>query len=194
MSKITVLAKKEVLELISGSPMKSSAIDPIPVDLFKLSIPTLLPGLTLIISLSLQSGISPSQLKHAQLSPILKKFNLDPGTLNNYRPISNLPYISKLLEHAVVKQLTSYLGTNKLLKPLQSAYQFNHSTETALLYVLNDLLVALDNRSQVLVSLLDCSAAFNLVDHSLLLPRLNSRLGLSGIPLDWLRSYLSDRT
>ncbi len=77
---------------------------------------------------------------------------------------------------------------------MQSTYRSNHSTETALLYVLNDLLVALDSHSQVPVNLLDCSAAFDLVDHSILLHCLNSHLGLLGIPLDWLRSYLSDRT
>ncbi len=90
----------------------------------------------------------------------------------------------------MAKQLTSYLATNDLFDPFQSAYQFNHSTETTLLYALNDL-VALDSCSQVLVSLLDCSVAF---DHSILLHRLNFCLGLSGLALDWLRSYLSDRT
>ena len=88
-------------------------------------------------------------------------------------------YISTLVERAVAKQITSYLATNSLFEPLQSAYRANHSTETALLHILNDLLVALDSHSQVLVSLLDCLVAFDLVDHSILLHRLNSRLGLS---------------
>ncbi len=109
-------------------------------------------------------------------------------------PISNLPYISKLVERAVAKQLTSNLDTNDLFEPLQSAYQSKHSTETALLYILNDLFVALDSHSQILVSLLDCSVAFDPVYYSILLHHLNSHLGLSGIPLDWPRSYLSDRT
>ncbi len=190
MTKFTVLSQKDVLDLIKGSPIRSSTIDPIPVDLFILSIPTLLPVLTQIINLSLQTGIFPTKLKHAQLSPILKKFNLDPDTLNNYRPISNLPYISKLVERVVAKQLTTYLAANSLFEPLQSAYQSNHSTETALLHVLNDLLVALDSCSEVFVRLLDCSAAFDLVDHSILLHSLNSGLGLSAA-LDWLCSPIS---
>ena len=82
----------------------------------------------------------------------------------------------------MAKQITSYIATNSLFEPLQSAYRAKHSTETALLHILNDLLVALDSRSQVLVSLLDCLAAFDLVDHSILLHHLNYRLGLSALP------------
>ena len=126
-----------------------------------------LPALTLIINLSLQSNIFPTKLKHAQFFPILKKFNNDPDTLNNYHPIPNHLYISKLVERTVAEQSISYIATNDLFEPLQLAYCANHSTETAVLYVLNDLLVALDSHSQVLVSLFDCSVASDLVDHSI---------------------------
>ena len=139
-----------------------------------LSLPALLPVLTAIVNHSLQSGIFPDHLKQAQLSPILKKFNLDPETLNNYRPISNLSFISKLVERAVAKQLTAYMAENDLFEPYQSAYRSNHSTETTLLCVMDSLLVALDNRSQVFVSLLDCSAAFDLVVHDILLSRMKA--------------------
>ncbi len=116
-TKFKILTESEVLKLIKNSPIKSLPLDPIPADL-----PTLLPVLTSIVNLSLQQGIVPSLLKSAQLSPILKKASLDPETLNNYRPISNLTYLSKLVERAVTAQLTDYLSLNNLLEPYQSAY------------------------------------------------------------------------
>ncbi len=173
LSNFTPLTTGEVHDLIKKSPIKSCPLDPIPTDLFKASLPTLLPALTEIVNLSLQTGCFPSSLRHAQLYPILKKANLDPETPKNYRPISNFTYLSKLVERAVTAQLTKYMTSNNLFKPLQSAYRPNHSTETAIITVLNDLLTALDSKKSVLLSLLDCSAAFDLVSHSTLLHRLN---------------------
>ena len=105
----------------------------------------------------------------------------------------NLSFISKLIEHTVAKQLTAYMAENDLFKPYQSAYRSNHSMETALLCVMDSLLVALDNHSQVFVSLIDCSAAFDPVVHDTLLNRMSACLGLSGMAHNWFRSYLSNR-
>ncbi len=193
LSEFAVLTSKQVYDLIMNAPIKSSALDPIPADLFRSCLPALLPVLTAIVNHSLQTGTFPDNLKQAQLSPIIKKFNLDPESLNNYRPISNLSFISKLVERAVAKQLTAYMADNNLFEPYQSAYRSDHSTETALLCVMDSLLVALDNRSHVFVSLLDCSAAFDLVVHDTLLKRMSARLGVSGVAYDWFKSYLSNR-
>ena len=194
LSEFATLTCKQVADLISSSPIKSCALDPIPADIFRVCSPSLLPALTSIINLSLLDGAVPTQLKGAQLIPILKKHNLDVNELNNYRPISNLPYISKLVERAVASQLSDYMTSHDLHEPLQSAYREAHSTETTITYVLNDLLVAMDEHNLVYVSLLDCSAAFDLVDHHVLLRRLNHRLGISGKALNWFESYLTDRT
>ena len=86
------------------------------------------------------------------------------------------------------------MSQHGLNEPLQSAYRKSHSTETTITRVLNDLLVAIDGHNMVYVSLLDCSAAFDLVDHPTLLYRMEHRLGITGKALDWFRSYLSDRT
>ena len=135
----------------------------------------------------------PNRLKDAMLTPILKKPQLDPEDLNNYRPISNLPYLSKLIERVVATQLVCNLETHLISEPFQSAYRKLHSTETTLMYVANDILCALDRWESACIVLLDFSAVFDTVNHKLLLSRLEDRVGLSGQVLDWVISYLSGR-
>ena len=102
--------------------------------------------------------------------------------------------MSKVIEKVVAFQLTSYLENNYLYEPLQSAYKQFHSTETALIKVHNDIVTAIDNGSSVIFVLLDLSAAFDTVDHRILLKRLSARFGICNKALDWFVSYLSDRT
>ena len=108
-----------------------------------------------LVNASLLSGSFPSSQRHALVTPVLKKPHLDPSVPNNYRPISNLSFISKLLQRVVARQLTTRLATNGLIPALQSAYRRNHSTETALLKICNDALMAADNGMVTLVVLLD---------------------------------------
>ena len=110
----------------------------------------------------------------------------------SYRPISNLSVISKLLERLVCKHLVKYLKDNDLLPDLQSAYRAHHSTETAVLKVLSDIL-ALDTGDLAVLTLLDLSAAFDSVDHITLQRRLQTSYGLSGNVMNWFASYLRDR-
>ncbi|TWW54330.1 Fibroblast growth factor 17 [Takifugu flavidus] len=110
-----------------------------------------------------------------------------------YRPISNLPFISKVLEKVVVTQFLEHLQRNSLFEMFQSGFRAHHSTETALLKVTNDLLIASDHGLVSMLVLLDLSAAFDPVDHSILLQRLEHVIGIKGTALDWFRSYLSDR-
>ena len=129
----------------------------------------------------------------AVIKPLLKKPNLDAGILSNYRPISNLPFLPKVLENVVAKQLNDYLLESNLLEDFQSGFRTNYSTETALLKVTNDLLTASDKGLLSALVLLDLSAAFDTVDHSILLRRLEEEVGIKNSALDWFRSYLSDR-
>jgi len=113
--------------------------------------------------------------------------------LINYRPISNLPFLSKILEKVVLHKLFSHLQENNLSNPFQSAYRAGHSTETVLLRSVNDILSALDNDNIYVLPLLDLSAAFDTTDHQILLSRLNSVFGIQSAALQWFQSYLSDR-
>lgn len=101
----------------------------------------------------------------------------------SYRPISNLLFLSKTLERIVALQIEGYLTTNGLFAKMQSAYRKHHSTETALLRVINDIHQALTKYEAVLV-LLDLSAAFDTIDHAILLDRLRYRYGFSGMVLN----------
>ena len=134
---------------------------------------------------------SPASLKEAIIKPILKKNNLDPSEYMNFRPISNLPFLSKVIEKVIAAQLTSYVEDNNLCELFQSAYRGNHSTETTLIRVHNDIVMAIDKGNSAILVLLDLSAAFDTVDHSMLLSRLNTRFGICDKALDWFRSYLS---
>ena len=107
--------------------------------------------------------------------------------------MSNLPFFSKVLEKVVLEQLLNHLHSNNLVYPLQSAYRSGHSTETALLKICNDILTALDSNNVSLLTLLDLSAAFDTIDHSILLSRLRHSFGLHNTVLDWFHSYITDR-
>ena len=167
---------------------------PLPRDLFKLCLSDLLPHITSIVNSSLTSGIFPESLKHARIVPLLKKQGLDTDELSNYRPISNLALLGKIIERMAVKQLQDYLCENCLHAPMQSAYRPYHSVETALLRVQNDILSALDVHKEALLVLLDFSAAFDTLDHSQLLNRLSVRYGIKDKVLQWCSSYLTGRT
>ena len=163
-------------------------LDLLPATLLKQHFDLLLPIILKIVNLSLESSHFPFSLKTAVLSPLLKKASLDHEVLANYRPISNLKVISKIIEKVVAVRLQKYLEANQLNEPLQSAYKPFHSCETALVRVHNDILVAIDKRHCVMLLLLDLSAAFDTVDHDILLTRLHSEYHYRNAPIQKRRS------
>ncbi len=184
-------SEEEVKKLIKESAPKSCQLDPVPTWLLKECLSSLLPVITRIVNLSLSSSVVPEKLKEALLSPLIKKALMDSELLKNFRPVSNLAFISKIIEKVVASRTISHMCINKLYEPMQSAYRKYHSTETALLRVQNDILMSVDKKGAVVLLLLDLSAAFDTVDHAILLSRLSGWLGIQGKALTWFQSYLS---
>ena len=134
------VTEDEVKSLIFKSPSKHCDLYPLPTMLLKNCIDELIPHITHILNVSLQTGSVPDCFKYALVNPLIKKTGLDCQILSNYRPVSNLPFLSKILEKVILKRLLSHLRSNNLQEVFQSAYKEFHSTETALLKVVSDIL------------------------------------------------------
>ena len=183
----------EVRKIINETGIKCSPADPLPQLLVKQNLDILLPIIVKLVNLSLSTG-NVDGMKLADIIPLLKDDSLDPNVLNNFRPVSNLLFIGKVIEKVVLKRLNDHLSKNNLHCSDQSAYKKNHSTETLLVKITNDILVASDSRSATVVMLLDLSAAFDTVDHKLLLNILEKEIGLKGHVLAWFKSFLMGRS
>ena len=187
--KFDVLSEEEVSDIIIGSSIASCQLDPIPTWLWKLCGSELIPVITKIIYLSLQQGQVPDSWKAALIRPLLKKLGLE-LVYKNFRPVSNLPMVSKSAEKAVVGQLFRHCSDNNAPLPVhQSSYRQFHSTETALLKVQSDILSNMDKQEVTLLVLL----ALDTVDHNILINILESDFGICGDVLKWIRSYLTGR-
>ena len=172
----------EVRKIIILSPSKCCDLDPLPTVLLKACLDVLIKPITDIINASLCSGLFPEDFKCAHVNPVLKKTTL-----------TNLSFISKLLEKVVANRVSSHIYINGLTNASQSAYKQFHSTETALLKVHNDINLNIDNGKVTALTLLDLSAAFDTIDHNICITRLSTWYGISGTALSWFTSYLTDR-
>ena len=172
---------------------KTCELDPLPRKQIQQCLSSLVPVIAAITNKSLEEGTMPSALKMACVHPLLKKPSLDRDILRNYRPVSTLSHLSKVIEKVVALRLSDHLDSQNLNEPFQSAYRRLHSTETALLRVCSDIRAALDRKKGTLLVLLDLSSAFDTIDHTILLNRLSKRYGIQGYALRWVASYLQDR-
>jgi len=187
-------SQDEVRRVILSSSNSTCPLDPIPTKLIKSCLDSLLAPITTLINLSLSEGTFPTSFKSPLVKPLLKKYSLPRDDLASYRPISNLNFVSKTLERIIHNRLNDHLQSFPSICPFQSAYRKFHSTETALLRIQNDLLLAMNKQKLSALVLLDLSAAFDTIDHNILLARLSSTFGISGSALSLLSSYLLDRS
>ena len=169
---------------------KACGSDGIPGCILKQCAQVLAPSLTTLINMSLSSGIVPQILKRADVRPLFKSG--DPTLAKNYRPVSLLPIVSKLLECVVQQQLRRHLEEHHVLPDCQFAYRHNYSTEDALFLATDRFLEAKDRAKHTGLVLVDMSKAFDKVRHNLLCGDLFA-CGVGGIALEWFKSYLSNR-
>ena len=185
----------EVHQIVISHGLKCSPEDPLPSSLLKLNTDFFIPIWTELINLSLNQG-SMDCLKGALLIPLIKDLDdlIDKDNFKNYRPVSNLLFVGKLIERVVSKRLNKHLDVNNLNSNAQYGYRKGHSTETLLLKVTNDLLDNCDNQKPSILVLLDLSAAFDTVDQSKLISILRDEIGVEGVALQWFKSFLCGRT
>lgn len=186
-----VLADDVTQCLRAIDPRKATGSDCIPGIVLKQCASELAPSVAQIINLSISSGRVPATFKQSDVSPLFK--GGDSAVPGNYRPVSLLPIVSRILEHFVKLQLVEFLQRNNLYPPTQFAYRKLHSTEDALVSAVNRWIIAKSERMYTGVAMIDMSKAFDRVQHSTLINNLFN-LGIGGIALLWFCNYLENRT
>lgn len=193
-SSFSPVTRANVSALITRMKPSCCVSDVLPCKLFVKVFDVIGPWVINLINLSLCTGVFPSSLKHAIIEPLLKKSRLDPMNLNNFRPISKLLFLSKVLEKVVADQLLPFLEKHNIFDTFQSGFRKHHSTETTLLKVSSDIMMSADSGRYTVLVLLDLSSAFDTVNHQILLTRLRDLVGMSGPVLAWFSSYLLGRS
>lgn len=183
---------KVIVDIVKSMNTKTCGLDPLPSKLVKENIEILSASLTLLTNKSLASHF-PASEKNAHVTPIYKGKG-DKNEFSSYRPVSNISYLSKILEKVAETQIRLHLKKNNLEPQLQSAYRKGHSTETALLKVRDDITKTLDPKSVTQLALFDLSAAFETPNIDTLIMRLACQFGIGERCGIWLKSYLAERT
>ena len=182
LSSFEPLSEEQVKKFIMDSKTTTCDSDPIPTHLVKENLDILLPIITKMVNLSLQSGVFPEEWKLALIIPLIKKLGLE-LIFKSYRPVSNLQFVSKVVERAVLQQNSDHMKSSCPLPVCSSAYREGHSTESALLKVQSDILRNMELQQVTLLVLIDLSAAFDTVDYSIALSVLERKFGITGVAL-----------
>ena len=195
LDKFDEVTEDELRAIISSYGISCSPEDPLHAGLLSLNIDVMLPFWLELVNLSLSTG-SMECLKSAVVAPLLKELDdfVDKEVYKNYRPVSNLVFVSKLTERCVGPRLDKHMNVNNLETPEHHGYKAGHSSETLLLELVDNLLTAFDGKYAVVLLLLDLSAAFDTVDQDKLLQILRDDIGITGTAYKWFESFLKGRT
>ena len=189
LSSFTPYQEEEIAKIIKKMASKHCELDPVPTWLLiEILLSVILP-ITNIINVSLEHGIFKRQWKVSLIKPLIRKLVMDLVN-SSYCPVSNLSFLSKVLERCALSRFTACCDGENLLPSYQSAYRRNFSCKTALLKIVYDCLWNIGKQKVMAVIAIDLGAAFNKVDHSILLEVLNKRYGINGSALTWFDSYL----
>ena len=189
----TPVTLPEIKTIISQMNITTCPLDPFPTSVL-IDSGVWLDWLVHIVNLSLSTGIFPEPLKTAIVKPLLKKPTLDCTSFRNFRPVSNIAFMSKVIEKVIAFQLHSHMTRHNMFEELQSAYKTHHSTETTLVKVFNDIMLNVDSGLGSFLILLDLSSAFDTIDYDLLCTVFERHLGISGTALKLLKSFLTGRS
>ena len=168
---------------------KTSILDPIPTDILKQLVDSPCPFFTFLVNSTFNESCFPNLLKHAAITPVTKDKNGDSEAYKNYRPVSNLSFLSKLREKVAYDQIAAHLQFNNLYAKFQSGYTKKHSCETAMFKVVGDIQTNTSLMRNIALILLDLSSAFDTLDHNILLERLFQNYAITDDCLQWIQSY-----
>ena len=185
MTRFELATADEVRKLIINSPSKTCNLNPIRTELLKSCLDVLLVPITQMVNLSLISGVFPDIFKISHVMPLLKKPSISKNDMKNYRSVSNLNFVSKIIEYSKSNSFTSWKK--------RSIKSVSVSLQEISLYWNGLFILNMDEGRVTALTLLDLSAAFNTLDHSSITNLLSTWYGIDGIALDWFVSYLSDR-
>ena len=191
--KFTPLMEKQTMLIIKQIKTKTCELNDIPTGILKKILPVACPLITKIVNASLMGREFSTKWKTALVRPLIKKIGLQ-IIKSNFRLVSNLAFVSKIVERAMLLQLSQHCQDFNLQPDYQSAYRPDYSCETAVLRISNDILWAFEKKSITALVAIDLSAAFDTVDHAILLRVLNAKYGITGQALQWFDSYLRGRS
>ena len=184
--------ENEINDVLKKSGLKTSAEDPIPSKVLKSLLETSIEMWKVLINKSFEEGTFDG-VKCSVIEPLLKKQDLDPEIRKNYRPVSKLPFFSKLTERLVLRRLESHMDEHALHEDSQFGYKQHHSTETMMRGMMDEILKGFDENKATIIIFLDLSAAFDTIDFDKVLEILREEIGITGRALEWFRSFLTGR-
>lgn len=185
------IVELDVLQAMHSTKSNAIGLDLLPIKFLKALCPLVVKPITHIFNAIVTTSVFPNEWKKSKIIPIKKKSTAN--SLDNLRPISILPALSKVFEKIIKTDICKHVAVNNLLCEFQSGYREKHSTKTAMLKVVDDIGVILDNGRPVVIILLDFSKAFDTVSHAILCRKLTTTFGFSHHAANLIRSYLTGR-